>query len=336
MSRLELIARQAHRLRRHGRFAWDMPWEFYRCLDLYRIAREIIVSHDIRLISAYHLLPAGLVGVWASRAFSLPLVTTIFGELYAQPEVYGKRRREVEAVFETSARVLSCSRHCARSAGQFGLSSEVGVVHYGIDTTRFHPCRDGGSIRSGLRLAPTDRIVLFVGRLTHEMGVSVLLQSIPEILRVRPDTRFILAGRAGELLPLALETSVRYSGRVAVMSDIPDERMPDLYSAATIVVVPSLNARACLGLAIAEGMAAGKPVVVSAVGGGPEVATDGETGVLVPPGDSAALAKAILRLIDDDEAIGRMGARGRADAEARFDKDLTNRAMERHFEEIAR
>jgi glycosyltransferase involved in cell wall biosynthesis len=120
------------------------------------------------------------------------------------------------------------------------------------------------------------------------------------------------------------------------MSDIPDERMPDLYSAATIVVVPSLNARACLGLAIAEGMAAGKPVVVSAVGGGPEVATDGETGVLVPPGDSAALAKAILRLIDDDEAIGRMGARGRADAEARFDKDLTNRAMERHFEEIAR
>ena len=335
MGRLKLLAGQAHRLRRHGRFALDMPWEFYRCVDLYRIAREIIISHDIQLISAYHLLPAGLVGVWASRAFAMPLVTTIFGELYAQPEVYRKRRREVEAVFQTSKRVLSCSRHCARSAGQFGLSREVEVVYYGIDTTRFHPRRDGSSIRSGLRLATADRVVLFVGRLTHEMGASVLLQSVPEVLRVRPDTRFILAGRAGELLPLALEISARHPGHVAVMSDIPDEQMPDLYSAATIVVVPSLNARACLGLAIAEGMAAGKPVVVSAVGGGPEVATHGENGLLVPPGDPTALAGAILRLIEDEAAIARMGAQGRAVAEARFDKDLTNRAMERHFEEVA-
>jgi glycosyltransferase involved in cell wall biosynthesis len=336
MARLKLMAGQARRLRHHFGFALHTPWEYYRCVDLYRIAREIIVSQNILVISAYHLLPAGLVGVWASRAFSIPLVTTIFGELYAQPEVYHKRHREVEAIFETSRRILSCSGHCARSAAQFGLSREVGVVYYGIDTMRFHPRRDGGTIRSGLRLAPTDRVVLFVGRLTHEMGVSVLLQSIPEVLRIRPDTRFILAGRAGELLPLALESRDRHAGRVAVMSDIPDEQMPNLYSVATIVVVPSLNSRACLGLAIAEGMAAGKPVVVSAVGGGPEVATDGETGLLVPPGDSTALARALLRLIDDDDAIARMGAQGRAAAEERFDKDLTNRAMERHFEEVAR
>jgi glycosyltransferase involved in cell wall biosynthesis len=333
--RLGLLAREAHRVWRHRRFAIDMPWEFYRCVDLYRIARKIIGSHDIRLISAYHLLPAGLVGAWASRALAIPLVTTIFGELYAQPEVYRKRHSEIDAVFEASQRLLSCSRHCAQSASWFGLDREVGVVYYGVDTARFNPCRDSGPIRSELRLTTTDRIVLFVGRLTREMGVAVLLESIPEVLRVRPGTRFILAGRAGELLPQALAMSAQHAGRVIVMSDIPDEQLPGLYSAATMVVVPSLNARACLGLAIAEGMAAGKPVVVSAVGGGPEVATDGVSGLLVPPGDSRALAQSILRLVDDDQALEQMGAQGRAAVEARFDKDLTNRAMERHFEEVA-
>jgi glycosyltransferase involved in cell wall biosynthesis len=101
--------------------------------------------------------------------------------------------------------------------------------------------------------------------------------------------------------------------------DLLGERddVPDLLATADVFVLPSKSEG--MPISVLEAMAAGLPVVASAVGGVPEVVVDGETGFLVPPGDPEALADALGRLLADGELRRRMGAAGRRRAELRFD-----------------
>jgi glycosyltransferase involved in cell wall biosynthesis len=113
--------------------------------------------------------------------------------------------------------------------------------------------------------------------------------------------------------------------------DVPQPELPHYYAAATVAVSPSLNERACLGLAVAEAMATARPVVVTDVGGGPELVKHEVNGLLVPPGDPAALAEAVLALTRDEERRRRMAASGLDVARRGFDRAVTNQRMEELF-----
>ena len=95
--------------------------------------------------------------------------------------------------------------------------------------------------------------------------------------------------------------------------------MPALLADLDLFVLPSLWEG--FGLVLLEAMAAGRPVVASAVGPVPEVVADGETGLLVPPGDPEALARAVVRVLRHPNLAARLGRAGRARAEAHFGLD---------------
>jgi glycosyltransferase involved in cell wall biosynthesis len=308
----------------------DSPRLFLGCLALSAFARDLVRRYDLQVIGAYHLLAAGLASAWVAEELGLPLVTTVFGEIHAEPDRYRRRRAEVEYILESSRRVLSPSQHCAASLRLLGLPSAE-VVYYGIDTSRFRPGLDGSGIRRRLGLAEGDFVVLFVARMVREMGLHVLLASIPEAVREARNVRFIIAGTIGELKDDAQSAASRYPGQVFVFPNVSPEELPLLYAAASIAVTPSINQRACLGLAVAEAMASGKPVIVSRVGGGPELLTEGETGLLVAPNDPAALAQAIVGLARQPERLDRMGQLGRDRATRDFDARVTSRKMEEIF-----
>lgn len=312
------------------------PRLFLGGLALAEWARALVQRHDIRLISAYHLFSAGLVGSWLSRDLGLPLATTIFGEIYQNPDMHRRRIREVRQIVSASRALLSCSDHCARSLSLLGLDTEVETVYYGIDTARFSPDLDAAPLRRRLNL-PSDRpIVLYLARMNRIMGLEVLLEAMPKVLAEHPDAFFLLAGGEGELTARAREAVARWPEHVRVATDVPGDDLPLCYAAATAVVVPSINARACLGLAIAEALASGKPVVVSHVGGGPEIVQHDRTGVLVPPADPSALAAGVSSLLRDGARRERLAAAGRRLVLERFDKDATNRAMEARFLDLLR
>jgi len=309
------------------------PKMFLGCLSLAAVVRDLVWRHDLRLISAYHLFSAGLASAWAADSLQVPLITTVFGEIYARPDFHRRRLREVRYVVEASRTLLSCSHHCARSFQLLGLTPPVQVVHYGVNTGLFSPAVDPAIIRARHGLAPDDHVVLYVARMVREMGLHVLLAAVDQLLAGDPRIKVVVVGSSGELRAEAEAQAARHPGRLIVVPDVPQTELPQYYAAATVAVSPSLNARACLGLAVAEAMATARAVVVTDVGGGPELVKHQVNGLLVPPGDPAALAEAVLALTRDEGRRRRMAASGLDVAHRGFDRTVTNRRMEELFSE---
>ncbi|WP_454112041.1 glycosyltransferase family 4 protein [Microbacterium aurum] len=192
------------------------------------------------------------------------------------------------------------------------LAGRVRVVDNGVDTRQFTP---------PVVASPGDRLrVLFVGRTIADKGPDVLLQAA--LLLDRDDLEVHIVGSYGFARDAALsryEEGLRRQAadlRVPVVFEPFVDRalLPDLLRTADVFVAPS-RWREPSGLTIGEALATGLPVIASRVGGIPEVL--GDTGILVPPDNPAALAEAIAHLADDHAARARLARAARARAEAR-------------------
>jgi len=152
-------------------------------------------------------------------------------------------------------------------------------------------------------------VLVVVGRLEPQKGHRILLDALPAVLRSFPRVRLVClsdgqlrAALERQTLKLGLTDAVRFVGYQ------PD--IAEWLALADISILPSFFEG--LPLTVIEAMAAGRPVIASAVDGVPEVLVDGESGLLIPPGDSGALARAICRLVGDPalrQAMARAGRR---------------------------
>ncbi len=307
---------------------------FLGALALSMLAKRIVVENRVRVLSAYHVLGPGLVGAYLAEQLGVPLITTVFGELYADYARHCERIDDVRYVAQHTAKWLSCSAHCARSVELLNLGVDVEPLLYGVDTTEYHPDRDGTEVRRRLGIAPDGPVAIFVGRMVEEMGLGVLLRAIPRVLRLEPRLHFLIAGARQVLTATAEDVQREFPRNVSVVCDVPQADLPSFYAAGDVAVAPSTNARACLGLALAEAGACGKPVVGCDVGGTREVVVEGETGLLVKPDDPTALGDAILELTRDEAAAKRMGTAGRARVCALFDQARTHRRFVEILEDV--
>jgi glycosyltransferase involved in cell wall biosynthesis len=197
----------------------------------------------------------------------------------------------------------------------------VRVVRNGADPARYADVACGVAFRRGTGLGPTDRVVVFAGQVAPEKGIDCLLAALALLLpEERP--RLLIAGSsslwrsvatAGTEATTPFEQALRRRTAdlpVRWLGKIPVNHMPGLLLAADIVCCPSV-AQEGLATINLEAAAAGKPVVASRVGGIPEIVEDGVGGILVPPGDSSALARALCRLLNDAPLRQQMGAAAR-------------------------
>jgi glycosyltransferase involved in cell wall biosynthesis len=154
---------------------------------------------------------------------------------------------------------------------------------------------------------PETASVLFVGALERVKGVDVLLDAWQLVRDRRSGVRLVIVGKGS----MEAEVRRRAAGDpdIEMVGLVPREALRDLLDAATLVVLPSRSEG--LGRVVLEASARSRPVVASRVGGIPELVEDGETGLLVQPEDPAALAAAVLRILDDPAAAAEMGRRGR-------------------------
>jgi glycosyltransferase involved in cell wall biosynthesis len=156
--------------------------------------------------------------------------------------------------------------------------------------------------------------IVTVGRLAAPKDPLTLVRALPALAPRPYSLAFIGDGREQPHVEQQID-ALGVRDRVEMLGERHD--VADLLAAADVFVLASRSEGA--PLSILEAMAAGLPVVASDVGGVAELVADGETGLLVPPGDPAALAAALARVLDDRGLRGRMGAAGRARARDRFD-----------------
>lgn len=205
------------------------------------------------------------------------------------------------------------------------LAKKIRIIPTGVDESKFKS--DGQKSEKP--------VVLFVGGLSRVKGIDTLVEAASKVLKAVPETLFLIAGEGPQQQnleklaeQLGIRDSVIFKGSVT-----DDETLVDLYDISTIVVLPS-NVGGPVACTILEGMSVSKPVISTNVKGGiPDVIKNGETGILVRPGDVEELSNAILKLLTSPKLMKRMGNSGRKRVEAKYSLTYMVELLERLYEE---
>jgi starch synthase len=198
-------------------------------------------------------------------------------------------------------------------------AERIRVIRNGIDTTEYRPDPNTDVLeRHGVDLSRP--YVIFVGRITRQKGVPVLLRAASALV---PEAQLVLCAGAADTPELGAEVTglvdglrASRSGVIWIPEMLPKREVIQLLTHATVFAIPSIYEP--LGIVNLEAMACGTAVVGSRTGGIPEVVADGETGLLVPPGEPGPLAEALNALIRDPGRAAAMGQAGRKRAVAEF------------------
>ena len=198
-------------------------------------------------------------------------------------------------------------------------AERIRVIRNGIDTTEYRPDPNTDVLeRYGIDLARP--YVIFVGRITRQKGVPVLLRAASGLI---PEAQLVLLAGAADTQEQLAEVTELVDGLRATRSGVfwipemlPKHDVIQLLTHATVFAIPSVYEP--LGIVNLEAMACGTAVVGSRTGGIPEVVADGETGLLVPAGEPEPLAAALNTLLGDPDRAAAMGQAGRKRAVAEF------------------
>jgi glycosyltransferase involved in cell wall biosynthesis len=234
---------------------------------------------------------------WTPVVVQLHGPLAMFREIFRWPEP-GSRLQSFgmyleEFSLKNADVVMACSASVAELAGRYyGISpAAVEVVHCGVDTEVFFPLPDAPRASR-----PT---VLFVGQIVENKGTHVLAEAVLSLRAKYPDICLQLLGAGREVVDMIEEMCRACGGEknVEFHGFVPLEKLPDFYRRAHLFCLPAEYES--FGQVYIEAMACGCPVIASNSGGGAEIVTDGETGLLVPPNDVPATALAIDRMLSD-------------------------------------
>ena len=273
---------------------------------------RLLRRHRIDVVHS-HAFFAAVYGGAAAWLLRKPHVITMHGSRY-----YLHRRHRRLALRWSARRSRAVVGVSAASAAELvagvGLPpSAVQVVYNGVP--RSAGDRERG--RRALGVSAEEMLVVAIGSLFPVKGHSVLVRALAQLGNAggAPAWRAAIAGIGGEERALrALIDATGLNDRIALLGFRDD--VPDLLAAADVYAMPSLYEGS--PLALMEAMFAGKAIVASAVGGIPELVTDGCEAVLTPPGDVTALAGVLQSLLNDPERRMRMGAAAQRRAESTF------------------
>jgi glycosyltransferase involved in cell wall biosynthesis len=270
---------------------------------------------------------AGLLGRTAAAALGVPVrIFTAHGWAFkAHSGPVSVLYRWVDRLMAPLTTTTVCVSERERSAGVAARTCRA------RDTVVIPTAVDAGAVPQA-RLDGSPPRVIMVGRLAAPKDPVTLVRALAGVRRASFTATIVGDGPDRP----AVEAEIRAAGLEGVV-ELAGERhdVPRLLADAEVFVLSSRSEGA--PLSVLEAMAAGLPVVASAVGGVPEIVADGATGLLVPPGNVAALAAALEQLLADAALRRRLGAAGRERARARFDLAGLRRAhLELYARELAR
>ncbi|MCG8348313.1 MAG: glycosyltransferase family 4 protein [Chloroflexales bacterium] len=284
----------------------------------------LIIATRTQIVHAFSA-EAAEVAYLATRLARAPLTVTVHN--------CGPFPRFDLMILRCCEQIIAISQAVATDLQMAGIPAQrITLIPSGV-TFASRDSGTAGALRQELGLAPTARIIGLIATLESKKAQDVLIAAVPAILARFPDAHILLIGAAHASSPGApgryeqqlrqLASDLRVAEHVHFLGYRP--------AAATFIhqfdVAVLCSRKEALGLAAIEALAAGAPLVATAVEGLKEVVADGNTGLLVPPDDPSALAAAIIRLLADRALGAQLAARGSQAVRERYD---AARLAERH------
>ena len=302
-----------------------LDWKLMR--DLARFIRaskqDVVHCHD-GLMSIHGCLASRLVGV--------PSVPHVHG---LSPALGPARRRFIHRiVWRAAARIVGVSNHVARELVAMGASAaKIRAIPNGVDMDGFRRDGETSVARQAFGLRMGTPVLGVVSRLYSVKGVDLALESFAHVARQLPDAHLLIAGRGPERH--LLESRVRQlslDDRVHFLGHVTD--VPQVLAAMDVVLVTSRSE--AFSLSSVEAMAAARPVIAWDHEGPAEIVVDGETGRLVPPFDTEALASGCIDLLTDPARARSLGQAGRVRAERLYSLEVMLERWQQLYSEVAR
>lgn len=276
---------------------------------------------------AFFGIPGGPVAYWLRLCRRVPYLVSLRGgdvpghQAAQLAHHHARTRPLIRLVWRSAAAVVANSEGLRREALATAPGLAIPVIPNGVDTAQFHPPpeRPGSAPAAAPAAFPSSHPpirILFVGRLSPEKSLPVVLDALARL----PKTvawSFTIAGDGPERAHLESEAvRLGFAPRVQFAGWVARDRLLPHYQAADLFVFASTDEG--MPNTVLEAMACGLPVVATRIAGCEDLVEDGATGLLVPPGNPAALAQAIAQLAADPARRAAMGAAARRRAESRF------------------
>ncbi len=310
-----------------ARDRWDarLPGRLARVLD--ERAVDVVYVTD----SALPLFWAG----WLRRRRPRPRLVVGFHST-GKSSAWLQHRFAGACAFPVADRFVALAPgHRAFLCRQLALDPErFAVIGNGVDTDRFRPTADRPAARRAVGLSERQLHVGIVAALRPEKNHELFVRMAALVAARVPEARFLVIGDGPERSRLErLAISLALSDRIRFLGARDDT--PVLYRALDVAVLCSRSVIETFPVTLVEALASGVPVASTEVGSISDIVAPGETGFLVPPGDAAALAAAVERILSDPELRARLSRAAREHAERRFTRRAMVAAYERLFEEVA-
>jgi glycosyltransferase involved in cell wall biosynthesis len=304
----------------------------------YRATVRVAGSLGANVVHAHWAIPTGPAAVQAARHLGLPSVITMHGgDVYVNPSqgydfplrwyVRPTLRWTLRSANALTAITEDCRQHALRAGAP---ADSIRIVFNGTDLVRFSPLDGARRVQEN----PYGPHMVFACRqLFPRKGIRFLIEAAAQIKPRLPDLKVVIAGDGFERADLeALAQRLGIGADVTFLGWVPNTALPPYYRSAAISVIPSLEEG--FGIPAAEAMGCGTPVIASDAGGLPEVVEHGVTGLVVPRGDTNALAAAMESLLGDPVRRRRMGVAGRERALRLFDWERTAEQFEDIYRDI--
>ena len=298
-----------------------------------RLARHI-VSRRTQIVHAYSFY-GNVFAIPPAAAVGVPVIIASVRDrgVYLTP----RQTRAQKYICHLADRILVNAEAVKAWLLEQGYPlNKIVVIHNGVDVSRFDAPPDSNQIHQQLGLAPGERMVTVVSRVTRLKGLEQFIDAASLLAPWFPTVRFLIAGEAsagdGEYVT-ALKQRAEHMGvgrRVLFTGHRFD--VPAVLGSAAVSVMPSLNE--ALSNVLLESMAAGAPIVATRVGGTPEAIANGRTGLLVPAGDPKALSEAIARLLQEPALAAALGCAARRAAESNFSLSRMVAATEQLYRDL--
>jgi len=264
------------------------------------------------------------------------VIATVWENIPHMGETHPIRKHRKALALKTLDGFLAVTETSRRMLLDEGAPAErIEVIPMAVDLDHFKPAVRDADWSKRWALKPEEKVVLFIGRWVKEKGIQDILDAIPQVKReCASPIRFCFVGN-GPMEKELHKAAAEFPGNISLIPFISYDRLPVLHNMADVFILPSKSIpkwREQFGYVLAESMACAKAIITTRSGSIPDVV--GDAAVLIPESDAAALASALVCLLNAPGERQRLGAAARTWALEQFDAQKNSRRIEAFYERV--